>query len=494
MKTIEEVLQDFLNYARSVKPDGNWAPHSPLSDLVISIPVQETWKLWIVADYVRRIQTFRGFQSLLQDGTLLSNLASALGITSTEVSQLVSSDLDNLAVDWGFSRKTAQAAYGTVRVYFSEHGTYSIPAGTSFMTSNGVIFATLHDVVNWNTETLDGKPAIDVTVRCTTTGTVGNVGPRRITTSVDTIPDSTGVTNPYGMTGGTDEEDNSDFVSRIVDWLTSTSTGSTTWLQSLVFQLEQVKQAKVITCREADNEKFSRGYGADIWVVVSEEPVLTTESLNSNESTHYALQQPVIENLSLSTLPSGWTFSRNYPVNYLTGEKNVYALSVFGSDIFTGTPGVSPTISYYYDRAIERIQTVISKPDYWFLGGESLVIVRKAIPRRVNILNVDIWLSNGYEASDVEPVILNDLNVFFAGGTTQEGRRYQMFEIGQPVDHSDILEVILEVEGVDRVNIDTFSVELESTSYDSPSSVDPLPLKFFEYPVLGSVNLTFRVS
>jgi len=491
MKSLEQVLKDYLDYARSVKPDANWAPHSPLSDLVIAVPAKETWKLWTVAEYVRLIQTFKGFQFLLQNSSFLSDLQTSLGITGPELEALITNDLNNLATDWGFTRKGAQKAYGVVRVYFAEHGNYTIPAGTLFQTSSGVLFESLHSVINWSTQTLDGRPAIDIAVACTTPGTVGNVGPRRITTVLGTIEGSTGITNPNATLGGADEETNIDFVNRIVEWLSSTSTGSINWLKNLVFSQSYVRQVEVITCREDNREKFARGYGADIWVVVDEDPVLTTEQIQENEANHYCLQQPVIERLTIPILPVGMSFTRHYPVNYLTNERNVWAMSIFGSDMITrSTTGVI-TVSYYYDRNIEALQTLVSRDDYWFLGGESVVVIRKAVGRAVDI-TAEIWLSSGYSQSDIEPVILDNLAVFFAGGTTAEGRTYSALRLGKPVDHSDILEVILETEGVDRVNLDTFKVELESTAYDNSSANDPLILRFFEYPILGTVNLTFH--
>lgn len=492
MRSLEEVLQSFLDYARSVKPDGNWAPHSVLSELVISIPAQETWRLWVVADYVRKLQTFQGIKSIIEDTTFIENLATSIGITYDQAAELVSSDLDNLAADWGFTRKASTYSYGTERFYFESHGTYTIPQGT-MLASGSLVFSTLHDVIDWSTTTKDGRPAIDIPIRCETVGSAGNVGPRTINTLVTRIDGVTGVTNPYGLTGGSDQESDLDFVNRIISWLGSMSQGTVTWLQSLVFGIQGVQQVKVVTCREDDVTRFPRNYGADIWVVVSEEPVYTADTLDSAETLHYALQQPVIESLTTNILPTDWTFTRNYPYNYITNTSNMYSMSIFGSDRFTG-PALGPgaSISYYYDRTIERIQTLVSDPEYWFLGGESLVLVRKAVAREVNVTSCEIWLSAGYTSAEVEPNILNDLNVFFAGGTASTGKVYSMKGIGEGVDHSDLLNVILDVEGVDRVNLDTFSVSIGTTSYDDPSSDDPLPIKFFEYPVLGTVNLTFH--
>ncbi len=110
-----------------------------------------------------------------------------------------------IAADHGVERKEATAAVGNVLV----KGTGTIPVGTLFQTEAGVTFTT-----TTTTTTTAVKNEATIPVKCTETGTVGNVAANTITVIPMSIPGITSVNNPEAMADGFDAESDEDLYDR----------------------------------------------------------------------------------------------------------------------------------------------------------------------------------------------------------------------------------------------------------------------------------------
>lgn len=109
-----------------------------------------------------------------------------------------------IAADHGVERKEATAAVGNVLV----KGTGTIPVGTLFQTEAGVTFTTT------TTTTTAVKNEATIPVKCTETGTVGNVAANTITVIPMSIPGITSVNNPEAMADGFNAESDEDLYDR----------------------------------------------------------------------------------------------------------------------------------------------------------------------------------------------------------------------------------------------------------------------------------------
>lgn len=109
-----------------------------------------------------------------------------------------------IAADHGVERKEATAAVGNVLV----KGTGTIPVGTLFQTEAGVTFTTT------TTTTTAVKNEATIPVKCTETGTIGNVAANTITVIPMSIPGITSVSNPEAMADGFDPENDEDLYER----------------------------------------------------------------------------------------------------------------------------------------------------------------------------------------------------------------------------------------------------------------------------------------
>lgn len=121
--------------------------------------------------------------------------------------------LDYHAQIRGISRRPATASSGTLQLTVTKNT--NIPAGSQFSTASvdgqpSVVFETTQGKFNLPEGTTE------VSVKCTQTGTVGNVIAGTVIFKLSQLSGVTAVTNPEAITGGTEEEDDDSLRARIV--------------------------------------------------------------------------------------------------------------------------------------------------------------------------------------------------------------------------------------------------------------------------------------
>jgi len=121
--------------------------------------------------------------------------------------------LDHIGALTETSRLQATAAIETERFTLSapQVSAMPIPLGTRITPGNNIFFETVELA-----EIPAGELSIDVKIRCTTAGTIGNgYLPGQINTLVDPLPFASTVTNLNGSSGGTDVETDENYRERI---------------------------------------------------------------------------------------------------------------------------------------------------------------------------------------------------------------------------------------------------------------------------------------
>jgi len=469
MKDVNTIIKELITRAKELAPNFVWEPQTVVSRLFLSVPALEMSNLYLVAEYLHRLMSFEGLKSLLEDDVFKTNLATALSVSKQEVENLIQKDLEYFGERFNVKRKKATYSRGIVSLYFSSSESVSLPANTIFVARNGVEFSNLVDVILtpvFDVET--GLYVANVLVQCRDAGTIGNIPAGAIIHINRQIPNLVAVKNPFSFISGQDEEDWSSYLERIKFLRFSTALGSKSWLESLIKSNENVLDAKVFS---ATDKEFTRRYGAEVWVVNYEE--LEKDSLAPTETEKYVLYPPCVKVVGPGRLIRKEVF------------EDVYSYSVFAVEkvIREGTGA----IEFYYDKSIYYIQQVISDPEFWFFGGERNVVVRKALPAQIK---VDAEIYPKYPVVDKEllkQTIINDLQVFFTGGITSYGERFNRVAIGSRIDASDVLEVILENPEVDRVDLATYKLWIKHY-YANAYETNPLEirLEFFEYPVFNA--------
>lgn len=476
MRTSEQILESLLADGRIVAPSISWVPKSPQVDLMESV-TGEASRLYTVMDYIRGITTLAGIESLTRDTAFQQSLANIFGVTTDQVMDLLENDLDNIAEREGFTgdlggRKAAKAAVGVAQLLFASAAPATVPVGTRLRTSTSDKFFTTLDPITNVTPVADssGRLSVYCMVQAEVAGTAGNLVRGTRLNAVGSVTGLTGIIIPYEITNGRDKENNLEYVERLRSMRESRGVGTKSFYSGLLLQDARVYD--IVMYGVTDNIatpkviKFNRAYGLDIWVHAAETSQTVTEVV-PNPARHYPRLQPLVDESAIIT----GGFTRVDP-------NNEYLGSVLASSYAQGTSG---NIQYFTDRTIRDLQTKIEDPDFWIIGGRSVVLVKKAIKKKIDI-KADIYISAGYDWADVMNTVSIDLQAFFYGGTTSNEVIFSRKKIAESIQWSDILNIILDVEGVDRVKTSTFELRKNGVK-----TTDPVVFKYNEYSALGNL-------
>jgi len=130
--------------------------------------------------------------------------------------------MDRLVANLFITRRPGGRATGTVRVYFADPVTITIPQGESFSTATGYSFTAIQDTyIHESTMQLNiegGFYYVDVPVQAAAVGDVYNVAANEVVNT--TVPGAVRVNNPYAMANGVDEETNAELYVRAQNAIT----------------------------------------------------------------------------------------------------------------------------------------------------------------------------------------------------------------------------------------------------------------------------------
>jgi len=441
------------------------------------------------------------------DTQLLDDLKTLFSLTSSQLSERIEADVDRIAATYSLSRVEGTEARGYCRFYTQKSSDLSIPSGTqvSTMTSPVITFQTINDIVNLIPQ-YDGTTGlyyIDVAIKCTEVGVKGNLQPNRITKLVTPVPGIVAVNNVLSTTGGSDKETNSVLASRIASKKSGRNLPTRPGYKNLVLGSGLVLDVYVATVK-SDPTLVTRGSlnAADIFVISYQHPTPAQDTISVPAAVYMYQTRFIPEEQTTYPPPSSETYIEiilsKQPVLRIvsverdgsTVDPSEYSLvkdtgpksgSVEAYDkLRIPNTGSSLTITYEYDASIQEIQNLLDHEDNQVVNSNVLARLGTEILIDINLL---VSVFSGYDAASVKATIESDLEKFFEGGTTSYGEVFSPKLFGEKVDKSDLLRVVLNVEGVDSVPVDDFEV-----SYAGIEIVTSLNLSVVQYARLGSVT------
>ena len=466
MRSSDEIVADLIESGKSVAGYLNFIPKTPQGD-IITIVASEFSRAYTVSEYVKKLSRLDGYTELDNDESLRALLMTALDLTEAELNALLKSDLDNFASMWNITRKPASVASGAVALSFSSSSSVTITKGSRFQNVTTLKYYKIRDSITGVSPVMAGGDTsykIYVMLESEDTGTAGNVIAGSTFRSVSSISNFLSASNPLAFDNGIDEESNTDFVTRIKLSRESDGVGSKAYIRKLMLSDARVYS---VWLNAKGEQWFERPWGIDIWVQAAQTATISTAVTGDN---NVLVNAPLI--------------SANIPV---TSDTGWYSHSTFELNKST-----SSIISYYYDQTVRDLQGMIEDADNWLLGGQSLCLVKmgKRVPIDIRAKVFYIYSTDPTFKDTVDVNIANNLLLFFTGGKTTYGTKFSRKLLGVDPDKSDILNVILDTDGVDRIELsgtNAFSCYRQDTLY--PNS-DPITILPYEYSSLGTVTMT----
>jgi len=465
-KSFTEIVEALKSYIRGKNPNIDTAEGTIVNDIVISAPSKELASLYETIENVSLEQSLE---------------------TASDVG------LEKIANNFGLTRKAAKRAIGNV-VFFTSStpsANINIPAGTivstPLSTGKAIRFTTTRSVVMYsNLSTLYLNPStgyyeISTEIEAVEGGIDGIVGAGTINTIVTPVPGIKGVYNPSPTVGGSDIETLESFKARIAAALTGNMIGTEDGYLSIVLANNNVEDAAV-----AGHGNTSRGdMGAVDIFIKGQIPRYKIESFTTSALTFPNLvlsKQPVLKDGIVSIISSA-SGSMDTSLYTFTQDMGAYGGSIYGLDKIVWNSPISGsfgaiTIGYYYNGLIEDLQNLFSKTNKDVLNTNLLIRWAKEI--KINI-TANIKILPGYDSQDIKNKILTELQLFF-----------NSLQIGAPVQQADVVRTILNVPGVDDVQLPL--QVFESSDYSlSKNSFGDLDIPPYTYATSGTIIINIII-
>lgn len=506
--------------------------------VAIDAPSIVVSRLYYELDYSRRIRSLDGFQSILQDSSYISDLASALGTnpstgrswTTAEVEAMVSGDLDEFLADFDWiTRRVAAKAVGTGRFINTTGDAMTISEGSIVDTRGGIQFETTAGVsAQVPTQHSGGYYYIDLAVRARNAGTGGNVGAGAIRKVQGTLTGVERVNNLSRTTGGLAKESDLSLIARARVARSGLGIPTKNGYYNLIISQDDVLDCVVLmpgdglAVREGAIDIYVQGRvvqsHSDEWtfqggnIAMRVQPVTGVATVKVNgvsqvEGVDYEViesrggirvQEPLLSDgrstYHSSLLTSQQTYGNVEPVGSLYEQREVNAFA--GSPrantqiefVAGAVPDIGETVDVDYEvnQLIRTLNDLVNNNANYRVCHD--VLVKEAVRAEID-MSMKVVLKSGYNEAVVRAAIESALSDYFTGTSTTPGKR-----IGDSVYQSDIVAVIESVAGVQYVEVPLSQFNRSDAASVVGGSVEAsesvVRIGALEHSALGEVTFT----
>jgi hypothetical protein len=488
-KSLAVIQSDLAAIMRGMNADVDLTPGTVLHDLLLDSTGQEFASLYVLLDYVNGIKSLDGILTLLSNSSFLTLLQEALGLNnSQEAVDLISADLDELASNWGLTRRGAVAARYLQRFYSgSNAGVIQIPVGTTVQTRDGSVIARINSSAAqaMQTDNVLGLYYVEEISEVTVMGAVGNVALGALATISPLISQASSTANVGLVQEGAEEESNADFAQRIKDVFRQHGINTVSGYRALMMN-EPVNAQDALVVKPGDALMYRMPAGAVDIYLVGQNLALTRESIVYRAGTvDYLLgQQPASSIVSVEKggviPPANYSLVKDTTTNWRGSPKAQDKIH------FSDVTGLVDTetffVQYNYDKRVNDGQNLVETNDDTSVPASD-ILVRQGTQVIIDISATVVTFGQRL-MSDVQTDIQSDFGKFFNGGTATTGAVYAAKLLGESVDWSDIINLMVDVSDVDRVTLTTFVVKKDTVV----QTIDPVPVSASEYARAGTVT------
>lgn len=464
-----------------------------VSDILTSVAAEST-RLQVLQRLTSRLQSLDGILTTEQDDVFISEISSALGISTASVQNILTAALDSLAQNYTITRRPATAATGTVffaRATPLSGSDVTVPAGTAVTSTNGVQYVTTAAVTMsvanasaYYDSTLQ-LYGIEAPVEASTVGTAGNTPAGTITNETNLLTQLPLVTNKSALTNGFDIETDAELVTRIKVQLTGNNIGSADGYKKLVLQSALVSDVAVVG---AGNPLMlrDRGFGGavDIYLLETREvSAVDTVATTATPAVQCIFsQQPVSEIFTVvgtKGAVSNYVFTEGTDYIFVKDTNVLTRNSFAAQDRLVWIPGQEPdavvgsySVQYGTDSNIAQIQNLLTTTVNQLVGAN--ILVRQGVK-----LSVDVSFTIALKAGSLLSVVQT--------AVSQAMQEYaNNLKFGQALYQSDLIAIAETTAGVDYVVIPVNKFNLSS----STGTVDTIAAGTNQYIRLNTITLT----
>lgn len=477
--------------------------HSVWWDIFFQPLADQISDMEIIVDFVSRSRSLDELELVVRDASYQDRLRFALNLSFPDVQTLISNTIDNLISNWNEVRRPAVQARGYIRLYFNSSNPVTLSSGIHVQTLDGIQFLTTNSFTSFVPlyDSNEGLYYIDSAIKAVNAGQTGNVEIGSIKQLSGGVPDLVKIINLFRTKFGKDRESDLEVINRN---RSAWSARRNSVLKGFIDRVGAYEGVLDVTVILNGNELMTRKdkNAVDVYLL-AEEKVQSKEDIFNSVDARYAwerindelnfeiyptaysasdeyafklLSQPAINisAVSYSSTPSGSFTDIGSAYAFNQDTTGVFAYSVKGHDHVVLNAGAVPDnswvkIEYTYDRLYKDLQTLFDNYENKIIGAD--LLFKKGIELPVDITIYDMKVITGYVEADVKDVVENDLRLFFEGGTDSNSVIRLFSGLGASLDTSDLLQVALNVQGVDRMNTDLFTATVNGVDIGQTTTV-----------------------
>ncbi len=458
-----------------IRDKGRGDPPAALADIFVNPLTRILQFLDTKVQFARTEQTVDTIVTALEDDDALADFALQLNEEADVIFNRLRIALDDIASNFGITRRPATVSKGTVLVLRDVALTspITIGAGTKFFAPSLDQEYSATETIQITSMTFDTDlnkfvasiPVESVNVGLNTIAAVGQINQIR-----DNIPDITGVTNTEPLTGGRDEESDRSLSERVKTALSSNNIGTKSGYRFLALSLDDVKDASVVGAGDILMVRdLGDGGSVDIYITdaipvqVSETAIAGVNLTGTGPFIFTPSRQPVIDT---TVSPAADAINK---------DTGVFAGSIKALDTIEFPTDVNgQTITYFVNDNVSKTQEFFDDDTRNILGSD--ILIKEAFLVLANV-EFTITVFSGFSKSVVQGNVQNVVTQFISN-----------LGIGDNIEQSDIIKTVADIAGVDRIDLpmDRFD---RSTSPVLPLSV--IPAGNNEVLRVGSVIVNF---
>jgi hypothetical protein len=284
---------------------------------------------------------------------------------------------------------------------------------------------------------------IDVASEASLSGASSRVPINRLIVLTPPLSGFVSVTNITPSSGGADEETDETLLNRILTSWKGAQLDTVYGITNLILEQTGILDAMVL---DNSSALVTRGVGnqVDAWIVgdSSENTTDTVTYASDMDGTIYLANQPIESILSVTVGGVVKTEGVDYTVVEDTGSVSGSTIGYDAVVFIAGkypNDGDSVIISYNYNKMVADIQAILTLPENEITNAD--ILVREAQDILIDI-TIHIVLFAGYTSTAVQADLTTRLQAFF-----------DALMLGDSVYQSDIINVIENTTGVDRVDV-----------------------------------------
>lgn len=485
IKTSDELIQQALNYITAWRPDVDTSVGTLIKDIVIDVPATV---LGVAYQDLQQIQK-----------------ASSINY----VNELTDNQVEDLAANYGLTRKTGSYATGIITFIRYSAPTTTITVGASDGTG-GVSVSTLKDDngVSYSFTTVETKQftvanadslynasrnrwELNVTIQADQVGSDYNVAANAIKmfSGINGIDD---IVNYNACAGGLDIETNEQLGERIKEAAKARLLGTIPGYTTLVNSFNQIVDSTVIDTSMSDYIRNTYGNEIDIIVIGQQiEAYTDTQTFNSLIGMEYVLNnQPVITVNSITGIVNDelYTFEEGTDYIFVKDTTSDYRQSAKALDKIVWQPngtlpdnGTTYTINYSANELISTIQSTLDNTENHLVGSDVLVREGEIVYLQISL---DVSTYSGVNPVSSTIQIQNTIQNYINN-----------LKLGEKIEQSDIVyEIRRQLDTiVDNITLPFNVMDLKSIIVN-PQSKNVLTCSKYQYFRINTDDIAVNIN